>query len=178
MNPLALLNPTQWIVSALAVAALVGGVMWWGHSKYQAGVNDTNTVWEARQKAADASLEAERRIQFRQAEIGQKTYEAKVAVVKEDHAKRQAVVDDLQRDVDLLRWAADRRAKEATAATDSCSTDRGRLRDTERLLVESQQRLAGSTRLLEEGAGLVQGLAAKRDLARDWAKAVKLGDEQ
>lgn len=64
---------------ALMALALVAALLWWGHTKYQAGVRDTDAKWEA----ASAKLE-------RQAEKAEDRADAKAAERVEEFTEKVA----------------------------------------------------------------------------------------
>lgn len=177
MNPLTLLNPTTWIVGALAIGLATLAFLGYGKHKYNQGVADTTHTYEIAAAAAEGANQAVSKERFRSAELGAKDYAAKLEVKKVDDAKRDTKTADLQRDVDLLRWALTRRGETPIDPTSACAAERVQLRRSEQLLGESQQLVGESGGLLKEGSGIIQGLDAKVGLARDWANSVKIGEK-
>ena len=48
----------KWILLALGTIAIVGGVLWYGHSRYNAGVDATDAKWVAAEKKLENQAEA------------------------------------------------------------------------------------------------------------------------
>lgn len=85
-------NPLVRIALGLGgLALVVAAIMWYGHSKYQAGVRDTDAAWHAAEQAMLAKAAGAASAADRAAAASAANYAGQVA--KEKEAINEAVLD-------------------------------------------------------------------------------------
>lgn len=185
MNPLAIAG-----LGALAMAAVVAGVIGWGAERYRTGVNDGKRELAAqmRDAAASAAVARERDDAARHAGVAAAEFrhlERMRAIEAADHAKRaqddrdrRAVVDRLH--TDLLTSRATRPADSADAGG-TCGKRAGEQRDLLvegfGLLVEGAELAAEGASLGSEGGGHLERFRSLIELAREFDRSIRIGSD-
>ena len=175
MIPLALLGAPRLLWSLGALAAAAAAVWGYGAWKYSDGVSDTELKYEKRAIAADTERQAIMRERFRQGELAQRKFDDRTKETERALARTKDQLGVLLAGADELRDAATRRGAGTVEPGDTCRTERERIAEGERLLLEGAIRVGACNRLAAEGEGLYRGAADKLDLATDHIEALSVG---
>jgi len=168
-----LLGPlVKYGVALATVAAIVLALLWWGHTKYEAGKADQISIYE---KAAAVQRDINAKATFRAIENTAKeveTFTQKETVRETVYVKDKAALADVWRYADRLRDELARRSATPIEATSACAAEQRRLRSAEGIVGEYVEALATCTGVAVEGRDLAQKLSNKNDLWKGYVKAL------
>lgn len=173
------------LIAAGTAALLFGAWQWREHVVYQRGVVATVAIAQRAASAAETKNKATAATRDAAASAADARHTQRIATLEAANAEQIAARAADRSLIARLRSTAvagDRRAP--VDAVDTCSAGHQQsdqridrlLAEGQRLGIEGSELVAEGRGLVAEGAGRVAGSASLIELARDWAKAVKLGE--